>query len=137
MTARERFRRQMRFERVDHSVRWESWGFWGQTIARWRREGLPEGASPEEYFGLDPRVYLEVASGMTALPYDPAFEQVVIERTEKHVVYRNAQGILMRERKLDEAEAYRLLQKYSMDHRKSMRQVAEALILTHEMKSKI
>ena len=98
MTARERFRRQMRFERVDHSVRWESWGFWGQTIARWRKEGLPEGASPEEYFGLDPRVYLEVASGMTALPYDPAFEQVVIERTEKHVVYRNAQGILMRER---------------------------------------
>lgn len=103
MTSRERFRRQMRFERVDHPVRWESWGFWGQTVARWRKEGLPADVNPETYFGLDPRVYLEVKSGMTALPYDPAFERQEIERTDNHVVYRNAQGILLKER-TDHAE---------------------------------
>jgi len=63
--------------------------------------------------------------------------KVIQEELETRKLTERAKGILMRERKLDEAEAYRLLQKYSMDHRKSMRQVAEALILTHEMKSKI
>lgn len=60
--------------------------------------------------------------------------KVIQEELETRKLTERAKGILMRERKLDEAEAYRLLQKYSMDHRKSMRQVAEALILTHDMK---
>ena len=30
-----------------------STGFWQTTVARWRREGLPEDASPYEYFGTD------------------------------------------------------------------------------------
>ncbi len=34
----------------------------------------------------------------------------------------------MKEQGLSEAEAYRTIQKYSMDSRKSMRQVAEAVI---------
>jgi len=62
--------------------------------------------------------------------------KVIQEELETRKLTERAKGILMRERKLDEAEAYRLLQKYSMDHRKSMRQVAEALILTHDMRSK-
>jgi len=28
---------------------------WGTTVARWRKEGLPEGASPAEYFGYEIR----------------------------------------------------------------------------------
>lgn len=28
-------------------------GVWPQTVRRWRREGLPAGVSPQEYFGLD------------------------------------------------------------------------------------
>ena len=28
-------------------------GFWQTTVERWRREGLPDGASPYEYFGTD------------------------------------------------------------------------------------
>ncbi len=63
--------------------------------------------------------------------------KVIQEELETRKITERAKGILMRERKLDEAEAYRLLQKYSMDHRKSMREVAEALILTHDMKSKL
>ncbi len=63
--------------------------------------------------------------------------KVIQEELETRKLSERAKGILMRERKLDEAQAYRLLQKYSMDHRKSMRQVAEAIILTHDMKSKL
>ncbi|MGE5280014.1 MAG: GAF domain-containing protein [Deltaproteobacteria bacterium] len=63
--------------------------------------------------------------------------KVIQEELETRKLTERAKGILMRERKLEEAEAYRLLQKYSMDHRKSMRQVAEAIILTHDMKNKL
>ena len=63
--------------------------------------------------------------------------KVIQEELETRKLTERAKGILMRDRKMDEAEAYRLLQKYSMDNRKSMRQVAEAIILSHDMKSKI
>jgi len=98
MNSRERFARQMRFQRADRPVRWETWGFWERTVARWRKEGLPEDVHPQEYFGLDPRVYLEVNSGFTTLPYDPPFEYEELERTEKHVVFRSREGIVQRQR---------------------------------------
>ena len=63
--------------------------------------------------------------------------KVIQEELESRKLIEKAKGILMKERKLDEAQAYRLLQKYSMDNRKSMRQVAEAIILSSDMKSKI
>lgn len=45
-----------------------------------------------------------------------------------------AKGILMRDEKLSEEEAYLKIKKYSMDTRKSMKEIAEAIILTDEMK---
>src|SRR4030042_684883 len=53
--------------------------------------------------------------------------KVIQEELEARKLVEGHKGVLMRERKLDEAEAYRLLQKYSMDHRKSLRQVSEAI----------
>lgn len=44
-----------------------------------------------------------------------------------------AKGILMDKRKLTEAEAFRLIQQQSMNQRKSMREIAEAIIIAHEM----
>jgi len=98
MTARERFRRQMRFERVDRPVRWETLGFWGQTIARWQREGMPEGINGEDYFEMDPRVYLPVSTGLTQIPYDPPFVHEELERTERHVIFRGSDGIVRKQR---------------------------------------
>ena len=63
--------------------------------------------------------------------------KVIQEELETRKLTEKAKGILMKERKLDEAQAYRLLQKYSMDNRKSMRQVAEAIILSQDMKNKV
>jgi response regulator NasT len=39
----------------------------------------------------------------------------------------------MRREKITEEQAYLKLQKYSMDNRKSMREVAEAIILAEEI----
>jgi len=63
--------------------------------------------------------------------------KIIQEELESRKLIEKAKGMLMKERKLAEAEAYRLMQKYSMDTRKSMRQVAEAIILSNDMKVKI
>jgi response regulator NasT len=44
-----------------------------------------------------------------------------------------AKGILMDTQRLSESEAFRKIQKMSMDTRKSMREIAEAIILAHQM----
>ncbi len=46
-----------------------------------------------------------------------------------------AKGILMKEQHLSEEEAFRKLQKKSMDLRKSMREIAEAVILANQIQS--
>ncbi len=45
-----------------------------------------------------------------------------------------AKGILMRDEGLTEEQAYLKIRKYSMDNRKTMREVAEAIILATDMK---
>ena len=47
-----------------------------------------------------------------------------------------AKGYLMTSRKLSEPEAFRLLQRQSMNMRKSMREIAEAIILASELDGK-
>lgn len=44
-----------------------------------------------------------------------------------------AKGILMDKQGLNEADAFRKIQKMSMDNRKSMKDVAEAIILAHQV----
>ena len=44
-----------------------------------------------------------------------------------------AKGILMDKQGLSEAEAFRKIQKMSMDNRKPMKDVAEAIILAHQV----
>ena len=46
-----------------------------------------------------------------------------------------AKGILMKEQNLSEEEAFRRLQKKSMDLRKSMREIAEAVILANQIQT--
>jgi len=46
-----------------------------------------------------------------------------------------AKGILMKEQNLSEEEAFRRLQKKSMDLRKSMREIAEAIILVNQIQT--
>ncbi len=52
------------------------------------------------------------------------------ETIESRKVIEKAKGILMRTHGLSEPEAFRKMQKLAMDKRKSMRQIAEAILLT-------
>ncbi|MFH1190428.1 MAG: GAF and ANTAR domain-containing protein [Candidatus Omnitrophota bacterium] len=60
--------------------------------------------------------------------------KVVQEELESRKAVERAKGILMRQQGLSEGEAFRKIQKQSMDMRKSMREIAEAIILIEKMK---
>jgi len=59
--------------------------------------------------------------------------KVIQEELETRKVVEKAKGILMKEGALTEEDAFRKIQKYSMDRRKPMKEVAEAIIMMHDM----
>ena len=60
--------------------------------------------------------------------------RVIQEELEARKRIERAKGILMKEEGMTEEHAYLKLRRYSMDHRKTMREVAEAIILAASMK---
>lgn len=48
-----------------------------------------------------------------------------------------AKGYLMRSKKLTEEEAFKLIQRQSIDFRKSMREIAEAVLLAGELDQRV
>jgi len=60
--------------------------------------------------------------------------KVIQEELEIRKRIERAKGILMSEEGITEEEAYLRIRKYSMDSRKTMREVAEAIILASDMK---
>jgi response regulator NasT len=55
------------------------------------------------------------------------------ETLETRKLVERAKGVLMDSQELKEAEAFRKIQKLSMNTRKSMREIAEAILLAHEV----
>ncbi len=55
------------------------------------------------------------------------------EQLETRKIVERAKGVLMEKQGLTEQEAFRKIQKASMNNRKSMREVAEAILLANEM----
>jgi signal transduction protein with GAF and PtsI domain len=62
--------------------------------------------------------------------------KTVMEELETRKSVERAKGILMREQGMSEEDAFRKIQKQSMDLRKSMREIAEAIILMENMRRK-
>ena len=60
--------------------------------------------------------------------------KVIQEELEIRKRIERAKGVLMKEQGLTEEQAYLRIRAYSMDSRKTMREVAEAIILTADMK---
>ncbi|MGE5308185.1 MAG: GAF domain-containing protein [Deltaproteobacteria bacterium] len=60
--------------------------------------------------------------------------KVIQEELETRKRIERAKGILMKDEGLTEEQAYLKMRKYSMDNRKSMREVAEAIVLAAELR---
>jgi signal transduction protein with GAF and PtsI domain len=61
--------------------------------------------------------------------------KVIQEELETRKLVERAKGILMKQAGLDEDEAFKRIRKTSMDSRKTMREVAEAILLTEKMRN--
>ncbi|HOK80075.1 MAG TPA: GAF domain-containing protein [bacterium] len=59
--------------------------------------------------------------------------KVIQEELETRKLVERAKGILMKKENLTEEEAYRKIRKYSMDKRKTMKEIAEAIILASDL----
>ena len=61
-------------------------------------------------------------------------QSVALQKTlEDRKLVEKAKGVLMQQAHLSEVEAFRTLQKQSMEKRKTMREIAEAILLAHEL----
>ena len=58
------------------------------------------------------------------------------EALQVRKLLERAKGYLMRSKKLSEEEAFKLIQRQSMDLRKSMREIAEAILLAGEIEER-
>ena len=61
--------------------------------------------------------------------------QEMQEALESRKAVEKAKGILMKEHRVSEEEAFRMIQKQSMNTRKMMKEIADAILLTHEIKN--
>ena len=61
--------------------------------------------------------------------------KVIKEELEHRKSVERAKGILMKEQGLSEDEAFKRIQRFAMNNRKSMKEVADAIVLSSEMKN--
>lgn len=92
---------------------------------------------PHKFTGDEVRVLITVANQAAIVIENAELmlkTKMVQEELETRKVIERAKGIIMREQGLSEEDAFRKIQKQSMDMRKSMREIAEAVILIEKMK---
>jgi len=99
MNARERFAATCRFEPVDRPFRWETIGFWPETIARWKAEGLPQDADEYltyAYFDMDLRI--PIFLGTHEDPgFFPPIEEQVLEESDAYRIRRTSADAVVKE----------------------------------------
>jgi len=86
MTSQERIRLALQLKEADRVAIHD--GPWATTVARWHKEGLPEGVSPHQFFhyefvGIGPDLSLR-------LPTE------TVEETDEYIIQRGANGALHR-----------------------------------------
>lgn len=89
----ERFKKIMKFEKVDHPPILLD-GPWSDTLKRWHKEGLPENISLYQYFEVEELKF--VYAGLDTGPYPP-FEEKVIFENENEVIKIDRYGRKVRD----------------------------------------
>ena len=97
-------------------------------------------AKEHRFSDAETRVLSMIANqAAVAIEHTRAIEQTVAlqKSLDDRKVIEQAKGALIDDWHLSEAEAFRALQKQSMEKRKTMREIAEAILLARELKGKI
>jgi uroporphyrinogen decarboxylase len=88
MTSKERFLRMYAHQEADRIPIIDS--PWAGTIARWKREGMPEGVDWRDYFGVD---HCESIS----VDITPRYEQKILEETDRYRIYTTPWGVTLKQ----------------------------------------
>ena len=80
----------MNFEKPDLLLQFE-WGYWDETIKRWRKEGLPIDREPWEDVGI---TFYERAPVKDR--FDPDFEEKILEDDGKTQIIQDVNGIIQK-----------------------------------------
>lgn len=94
-------------------------------------------SSPHKFTGDEINILTSVANQAAIVIENAQLmvqSKVIKEELETRKAVERAKGILMKQEGIAEEEAFRRIQKYSMDSRKPMREVAEAIILAYDMR---
>ena len=91
MTNRERFLAILNYELPDEPLLMAWMGFSDAVIERWRREGMPESANVNSFFGLTSVRGLPV----TVFPY-PERQDIVLEEGARYRIVRNNRDLVVR-----------------------------------------
>lgn len=94
MNNRERFIHTMRYEPVDHRPL-HLVSPWPDTLARWRREGLPAGVDVHDYLGVVPPVRVTNVSPITGV--FPPYETRTVQEDESVRISIDGYGRTVRE----------------------------------------
>lgn len=94
MNHRESFRAMMDFEKPDNLCQFE-WGYWGETIERWKNEGLPENTAPWDDCGITHYFRPPIHCGIF-----PGFEWKIIQEDKTSRIVQTSSGIICRESKI-------------------------------------
>ena len=90
MTFKESFHTLMNFEKPDLLVQFE-WGYWDETIERWRKEGLLQDKQPWEHLNIT--TYERVPAKRR---FDPDFEIKVLEENDENQIIQDENGIIQK-----------------------------------------
>ena len=93
-------------------------------------------SEPHEFTEMEKNLFTTVANQAAVAIFNTELmvkTKVVQEELESRKLVERAKDVLMRRRNISGDEAYRWIQKRSMDSRKSMREVAEAILLSAEL----
>lgn len=88
MTSKERFLRAYSHQEADRVPIIDA--PWAGTIARWRREGMPQGADWREYFEVDKNehIYVDIS---------PRYEEKILEETDHYRIYTTSWGVTLKQ----------------------------------------
>lgn len=88
MTTRERMLRMYEHRDADRIPITDS--PWNGTIARWHREGMPEGIDWRDYFDIDKVEAI-------GIDISPQFQGKTIEETDRYIIYTSGWGVTMKQ----------------------------------------
>lgn len=89
VNTQELFHSIMHYGAFDRMPVWH-WAGWGETIARWHKEGLPENANEHEFFNAEP-MYATVPVNFGLFPL---FQEETIEETDRCRIFRQVDGVV-------------------------------------------